>query len=75
MQKLRGETGPQGTNQQVLALSLLLTVTSGDRPSIPPLPFPRAPPVGTPGSRMKVGETEPKGQVRVSGELRSSSPV
>lgn len=63
MQKLRGETGPQGTNSQVLALSLLLTVTSGDHPVCPAPPFPRAPPVGTP-ARMKVGETEPKGQVR-----------
>ena len=48
MQRLRGETGPQGTNWQVLALSLLLTVTSGDGPSVLPPPLSQGSPSGNP---------------------------
>lgn len=61
MQKLRGETGPQGTNQQVLALSLLLTVTSGDRPSVPPPPLSQGSPSGNPRKQDEGGGDRAKG--------------
>ena len=61
MQKLRGETGPQGTNQQVLALSLLLTVTSGDCLSVLPPPLSQGSPSGNPGKQGEGGGDRAKG--------------